>query len=117
MHPGATRLTVLYTIYCWVPVVALVHLDNGWIGIPIKLLSAFWLIAIFWRFFYDPMLQSWVGVAGAGFLFNTLWFAILNFWPPLWARVVLAVLILWGFNGIRVSIINREKDLSNAPRI
>ena len=108
-------MTILYTIYTWVPVLLLVHLGNGWIGIPIKVCCAIWLISAFNNLFNHPLTLLWIGAAGAGFLLNAVWFAIFNLWPPYWARVLLAFLIFSGFGGINVSIRNRQKFLDEYP--
>ncbi|MEP7362529.1 MAG: hypothetical protein ABI972_04675 [Acidobacteriota bacterium] len=114
-YPGATFLTILYTVYTWLPIILLLHVGNGWLGIPVKIGCVLWLLVTFYNLFYQPMLLRWIGAAGPGFLLNAILFAILNFWPPYWTRAVLVALIVFFMGATHFSISRRDQDVTADP--
>jgi len=101
------RLTVIF----WLPILSFFHLPNEIWGVSIKVLAAIYLVFLFYIFTLGPG-RNLYGSAGAGFILNGVWFALINLHPPRWLGFILSFLIVLGWGTCYKILKKIEKDPS-----
>ena len=106
---SATGKVVFFTILTWLPILSFIYLPNTFWGIAIKIIAGVFLLSLLYNFTLGPGLRLY-GSAGAGFILNAVWFAIINLLHSSgWISFILWVLILIGW-GTCHQILKKRED-------
>ena len=87
---------IFLTVVTWLPIIPLIYLPNTFWGIAIKVISGIFLASLIYNFTLGPG-SSLYGFAGAGFILNAVWFAVINLHPPQWVGFILWFFIITGW--------------------
>ncbi len=105
---------IFLTAITWLPILPFIYLPNTFWGVALKIIAGIFLASLIYNFTLGPGFNLY-GLAGAGFIINTIWFTIFNLRPPGWVGFILWFLIITGWGTcfkILERIANDDKDQS-----